>query len=173
MKSYNSFTAAQRSKAARWAMLEVAAGRRSWVLTCQACGQDGGIVQPHSEDYSEPYGLHIGAIVLCHRCHMMVHHRDYSEKAQAAWLVYCSKLREGWRGAALASTTFAPINKLVAMGGWDHGDLVNQPRACTILDLIHRRELPVEVLNPVVNRRVSPVSVSSLTLASIEPKVRS
>lgn len=33
------------------------------------------MIQPHSEDYSEPYGPHIGQWGLCYWCHMLLHCR--------------------------------------------------------------------------------------------------
>ena len=71
-KSYNGFSAAQRNRAGRWLNAEYAAGRRTRPTRCQACGTTEG-VRGHSEDYSEPFGPHIGAFGLCHRCHLALH----------------------------------------------------------------------------------------------------
>jgi hypothetical protein len=75
VKSYNGFTAKQRMDAFNWLKGEYAAGRRAKATSCDCCGQDKGIVEHHSEDYSAPYGDHIGQYSLCFVCHMMVHCR--------------------------------------------------------------------------------------------------
>lgn len=60
---------------------------------CDACGQDAGVIQPHSENYSAPYGDHIGEHGLCFTCHMMIHCRF---RSPAAWQAYRAAIREGW-----------------------------------------------------------------------------
>lgn len=72
-------------KALEWLKREYAAGRRLKPIMCDVCGQDEGIIEHHSEDYSEPFGDHIGAYALCYRCHMMVHCRY---RAKRAWEAY-------------------------------------------------------------------------------------
>lgn len=100
MSSYNGFTDAQRDKAYRWFMDEIKAGRRVKRPTvCCACGQKEGLLEFHSEDYSEPYGAHIGAWGLCYRCHMMIHCRFRNKKA---WTKY--------RQAVAAGITFEPLH---------------------------------------------------------------
>jgi hypothetical protein len=75
VNSYNGFSPEQRTKALRWLRQEQAAGRRLRAAVCEVCGQDKGKVMEHSEDYSSPFGDHIGAHSLCFRCHMWVHCR--------------------------------------------------------------------------------------------------
>jgi hypothetical protein len=54
-------------------------------IRCDACGQTEGPIDAHSEDYSEPFGDHIGEHALCYRCHMAIHTR---EKNPEAWAIY-------------------------------------------------------------------------------------
>jgi hypothetical protein len=61
VNSYNGFTPQQRAHALRGLNREYAAGRRQRPTSCDACGQTEGVIEPHSEDYSEPFGDHIGA----------------------------------------------------------------------------------------------------------------
>lgn len=75
-RPYNGFTPAERAKAAAWAKKEWMAGRLPTPShACCVCGQSEGIVEPHSEDYSEPYGPHVGAFAVCYRCHQLMHAR--------------------------------------------------------------------------------------------------
>jgi hypothetical protein len=78
MGPYNGFSAAQRQRALAWVKKQYAAGTRQRPTRCDACSQDRGIIERHSEDYSEPFGDHIGAYALCFTCHMMVHARRRS-----------------------------------------------------------------------------------------------
>jgi hypothetical protein len=98
MNSYNGFSPRQRNRALRWLHKQYAAGRRTRPTQCDACGQTRGIVEHHSEDYSEPFGDHIAAFALCYRCHMMVHCRF---RYPPAWRRY--------REAVAAGRTFEPI----------------------------------------------------------------
>lgn len=81
-------------RALRWLRAEQAAGRRQRPSVCDACGQDKGIVDNHSEDYSEPFGDHIGRFSLCFTCHAHVHTRD---KCPGAWGRYKRLVSEGFR----------------------------------------------------------------------------
>lgn len=90
-RSYNGFTPEQRSKAARWLRQQ----NPPRPTTCDACGQDAARnVTRHSEDYSEPYGPHIGAFSLCYVCHMLVHCRF---SAREAYERYVGLLETGLR----------------------------------------------------------------------------
>lgn len=91
-KPYNGFSAEERSRAGRWARAERAAGRKSKPTKCDACGQTEGVIEPHSEDYSAPYGDHIGAFGLCYRCHMMIHCRFSNP---VAWHQYLRSIHSG------------------------------------------------------------------------------
>lgn len=112
VNSYNGFSGAQRTAALRWAKAEEAAGRRARPTSCDVCGQDGGHLERHSEDYSgPPYGAHIGAFGLCYRCHMMIHSRF---RAPAAFEAYCATLEGGRRYPPTGRAWWA-IQRMLAM----------------------------------------------------------
>lgn len=74
--SYNGFTWTERQRAYNWLKQEWVAGRRLKVgPRCDACEQTAGYLMAHSEDYSAPYGSHIGQWTLCYWCHMLIHCR--------------------------------------------------------------------------------------------------
>lgn len=98
MNSYNGFSGAQRLRALAWAKKGYAAGTRSRAMACDACGQAEGVLDRHSEDYSEPFGPHIGAYGLCYCCHMMIHCRF---RAPDPWRAY--------REAVAGGATFPPF----------------------------------------------------------------
>lgn len=102
MNSYNGFAPAQRVKALKWLNGEYRAGRRTRPTSCEACGQTEGLFQAHSEDYSAPFGDHIGEHDLCYVCHMMIHCRF---TANPVWEDYRTKVRSGYkvRGQAKAN----------------------------------------------------------------------
>jgi hypothetical protein len=90
LTTYNGFDHNQRMKAFRWLQREYAAGRRAPPTVCDACGQTEGEISAHSEDYSEPYGDHIGRYGLCYRCHMAIHTRFNSREAWEAYKLLIS-----------------------------------------------------------------------------------
>lgn len=93
MKPYNGFDHNQRMRALHWLRAEYAAGRRHPPTMCDACGQNEGHIEAHSEDYSgPPYGPHIGQHGLCYRCHMAIHCRF---RHPIAWMAYRHRVREG------------------------------------------------------------------------------
>ena len=94
MNPYNGFPGAQRIRARKWLNAEYAAGRRQRPTRCDACTQTAGLIQAHSEDYSSPFGDHIGAYGLCYVCHMMIHCRF---RAPGVWRRYQDRVRSGWR----------------------------------------------------------------------------
>lgn len=76
MNSYNGFSPNQRIKALNWLKKQWAMGiRKEKPKKCDICSQTEGYLAYHSEDYSEPYGEHIGAFGLCYTCHMVIHCR--------------------------------------------------------------------------------------------------
>jgi hypothetical protein len=99
MATYNGFTDQQRNVAAAWEKRERYSGRKQAPVVCQVCGQLEGRIEPHSEDYSFPYGAHIGQYGFCFRCHRILHMRF---RAPEAWLRYLEALRDG--------ATFAPVH---------------------------------------------------------------
>lgn len=95
MKSYNGFTPEQRQAAFNWLKVEIAEGRRQAIPdACQCCRQTKGLLCWHSEDYSFPYGDHIGEYALCFICHMMIHCRF---KNRAKWIDYVHAIESGWQ----------------------------------------------------------------------------
>lgn len=108
MKSYNGFEPEQRERALAWLKREYAAGRRTRPRICTPCGQTRGIIQHHSEDYSEPFGDHIGAFELCWLCHQMIHSRHRNPQG---WDVYREVIRAG--GQLPPASSFAQLNSLL------------------------------------------------------------
>jgi hypothetical protein len=94
---YNGFSPEQRWSALAWLKRQGLANPTK----CDACGQTEGLLQRHSEDYSSPFGPHIGAISFCHRCHMLVHFRFRSPDA---WKDYRLAIADGW--------CFAPLYRM-------------------------------------------------------------
>lgn len=106
MKAYNGFSSEQRYRALAWIKAQYAAGERKPPTACDACGQDRGIFDAHSEDYSEPFGAHTGRFGLCFRCHMMIHLRWRHSKA---WDVYRATVARGGRLSAVYRRAFPQI----------------------------------------------------------------
>lgn len=76
MNSYNGYEPKERYAALAWLKKEWAKGtRKQTPKCCDICGQTEGYLAYHSEDYSYPYGDHIGYFGLCYICHMMLHCR--------------------------------------------------------------------------------------------------
>jgi hypothetical protein len=100
MSEYQGWTGKQRVRALNWLNREYKAGRRVRPTICDGCGQRVGVIEAHSEDYSEPFGDHIGGLGLCYRCHMALHCRF---KAPEAWVLY--------RQAICCGVRFAPFLK--------------------------------------------------------------
>jgi hypothetical protein len=90
MNSYNGFSPQQRQDAFNWLKTQ----KRPEPTTCHACSQTEGPIMFHSEDYSAPYGDHIGQYHLCYICHMMVHCRF---RAPERWLEYKRAVAQGFR----------------------------------------------------------------------------
>lgn len=134
-KAYNGFTPHQRAKAGSWLKREIEEGRReSPHKLCCACGQTKGYFQLHSEDYSEPYGSHIGAFNLCYACHMILHCRWRNSKA---WEQYTKKVRQGFRlevpfKGRLWSSFLKRILYNLGSESWVQGEVPETP----VLDLI-------------------------------------
>lgn len=81
---YNGFTRRMRRRAHQWLNKQ----NRPKPLYCMACGQREGILLLHTEDYSPPFGEHIGKYKLCYSCHNLLllrltlpeNFRDYKNK---------------------------------------------------------------------------------------------
>jgi hypothetical protein len=92
MNSYNGFTPSQRMKAYKWLMNEYALSTRTKPVKCDSCGLTEGIIEPHSENYGEPFGNHIGQYSFCYRCHMMLHCRF---RNKSAFIRYSTEVATG------------------------------------------------------------------------------
>jgi hypothetical protein len=116
VNTYNGFSPAERMAALRWVRAEEAAGRRQRPTACDVCGQREGLLERHSEDYSgPPYGAHIGAFALCHRCHVLVHRR-FTAAGSATFYGYLEELEARPRSAGdpgllrrIAAGEFRPV----------------------------------------------------------------
>lgn len=113
LKTYNGFDHAQRMAGFRWLNGEYAAGRRTKPTVCEVCGQTEGPITAHSEDYSMPFGDHIGRHGLCYRCHMMIHCRF---KAPQAWDTYKRHIRDGRIFVPVSNFKVFCAQTLTAMG---------------------------------------------------------
>jgi hypothetical protein len=111
LNSYNGFEPGQRYRALRWLKGEVAAGHRRPPEVCEACGQTEGIVEAHSEDYSAPFGDHIGAYGFCYVCHMMLHCRHHD---RARWDRYRQIIREGYRAPAPQGRAWGAVKAILS-----------------------------------------------------------
>lgn len=90
---YNGFGAILRRKGGRWLHAEMAAGRADpRPVACDVCGRRDGTLAWHSENYSEPFGDHIGEYGLCFCCHMLIHCRY---KSQAIFKRYHLNIQHG------------------------------------------------------------------------------
>lgn len=87
---YNDFPPNARTKAGQWYRRQVASGLLVVDDNCMTCGSPQR-VNGHSEDYSSPYGPHIGAFDLCWFCHMMIHCR---KRNLIAWDRYCEHVED-------------------------------------------------------------------------------
>jgi len=127
---YNGFTPEQRTAGGNWYRTRKRNGIIPTPTTCKVCHRHGGTVNGHSEDYSAPYGPHIGEHHLCYPCHMAVHARF---KHPEPFRRYATQMREGrqhpdtnnysnWIAPFLATRYTPPI--------------VNPPRDQTWLDTL-------------------------------------
>jgi hypothetical protein len=94
---YNGFTARQRSDAFHWLMAEIKEGRRHDAQQCMVCGSQKNPCL-HSEDYSFPFGPHIGEYELCWTCHMMIHCRFRNPER---WREYMQGIANGFMPAPI------------------------------------------------------------------------
>lgn len=123
---YNGFNDKQRTAAYAWLKREYAAGRRVKPVECEACGQRDGLVMAHSEDYSAPYGDHIGRFSLCFRCHMLVHCRA---RNRPAFDRYVGELEAGFRYAGLDYSRGDPFGRYIKPYLWGGNDGICRPDA--------------------------------------------
>ena len=90
-KPYNGFKAEQRTRADTWYNKQKEIGAIVVAETCCCCSSPIK-VNGHSEDYTEPFGPHIGAFDLCWICHMMIHCRHDNPKR---WAQYIDVIESG------------------------------------------------------------------------------
>ncbi len=90
-KPYNGFSATQRTRGGKWYRQRKMFGVIVVADTCCCCSSPIKVAG-HSEDYSEPFGAHIGAFDLCWICHMMIHCRARNPKR---WAQYIDELESG------------------------------------------------------------------------------
>lgn len=94
MNSYNGFSPQQRNKALKYHKKQIADGHKPpHPDACDGCGVTTGFLSWHSEDYSEPFGDHIGEFGVCYICHMQIHCRFRNRNA---FLEYASLIEDGW-----------------------------------------------------------------------------
>ncbi len=130
MNFYNGFSPNQRVKALNWSKAERAAGKRKLKADkCMACGQTHGLIQFHSEDYSEPFGPHIGAYEFCYRCHIVLHcrHRNLN-----GWERYKMLLRFGFSWVPMFTPNFQRIQS--TLNGTEKPVSQGEPRDNLIFD---------------------------------------
>jgi hypothetical protein len=133
MKSYNGFTPHHRMQAYRWLMTEYASGRRLRPIACDACQQDEGLIEPHSEDYSAPYGPHIGQYGLCYICHMFLHCRFRNPQR---WSAYRDAVRDGAVFKPFTSKAFSVFARVFLSGTLPEPGCRHEPTGPTLLDVI-------------------------------------
>lgn len=108
MKSYNHFSGDQRAAAQRWLNMMIATKQMKRPVLCQACG-NGGIVDMHAEDYSEPFTIAKTAeFSLCLSCHMAVHFRFANP---SSWDLYRAMLEGGRRFPVFMSRNIGEFAK--------------------------------------------------------------
>lgn len=104
MNSYNGFSGAQRMKAQRWLNEMWGRGLLARPSECTACGQTEGVIDAHTEDYSEPFAAgKTDQWPLCYRCHMMLHCRF---SAPVAFQRYRKAVAGGIRYEAMTERNF-------------------------------------------------------------------
>jgi hypothetical protein len=135
VKSYNGFTPAQRNKAQGWLNAQWSSGSLARPAECCACGQTGGVIHAHAEDYSEPFAAgKTDEYHLCYRCHMMVHCRF---SGAFAWQRYKRAINSGVRYAALRGGFPALKSQhLDAAPDWPEPEHVGPAPARRVLDEI-------------------------------------
>lgn len=148
MGPYNAFTGTQRAAAQTWLRRQWAAGVVPRPAKCCACGQTGGEIQSHAEDYSAPFGPHIYAYPLCVVCHGALHYRF---RWPIGWDWYRRCIAGGARFRP--ATSILEANALLHHCGGRQWMQV-EPPSILILESIHRGGAPAPHLP-----RVTPVSL--------------
>lgn len=106
MDFYNGYTPQERNRKLR-ASYKIFPNRSHpyYKVACHMCGDPDSPVEPHSEDYSEPYLWERPAeYAVCKTCHGRLHKRF---KSPHAWETYKLHLRRGGYGSDLKSPPIA------------------------------------------------------------------
>lgn len=134
MKSYNGFPPEQRNKAQAWLNSQWKAGLLARPCRCHACGQTGGRIDAHAEDYSEPFQAgKTDQYHLCYRCHMAVHCRFRNKEA---WEIYKQQVRNGQTFEAIYNNFPLFIRQFADLRGKDVSFTQGSPLERTVLDEI-------------------------------------
>lgn len=128
---YNGFSPTERDGGYYWHL--VTHGHVKASKPCDACRQDEGPIDLHSEDYSYPYGPHVAAYTFCFACHGMLHSRHLYPRG---WDAYRKFVRSGKVAPPTAERKYASLNVLKS-GMMPHPYTLYPARARTILDDIH------------------------------------
>jgi hypothetical protein len=147
MKSYNGFTPYQRQQHHDWLKAAIKMGVVPEPKVCAACSQERGKIEYHAEDYNWKF---IPGIVLCYRCHTMVHLRDSHPEF---WAEYRQAIREGARFAPALS--FGEVLHHVQSGSIDSAyfDIV-EANEVDVLGMIDSGAFkPKEIVKPPRNWR--------------------
>lgn len=123
---YNGFSPQSRSAGGRWYRSMRAQGRLLLDDRCYTCGSPQR-VNGHSEDYSAPYGAHIGAFDLCWLCHMMIHcrHRngkrfdDYVRLVDAGLRFDCDGMQFDDFTRDFLAVTVLPERRAIVVNNWE------------------------------------------------------
>jgi hypothetical protein len=106
MDHYNGYTPKERNRKLRASYKLFPSHTHPYYQgTCDMCGDPGSPVEPHSEDYSEPYLWERPAeYALCKTCHGRLHKRF---NFPHAWESYKQHMRRGGYGSDLKSPPIA------------------------------------------------------------------
>ena len=112
MDHYNGYTPQERNRKLR-ASYKIFPNRSHpyYQGACDMCGDPSSPVEPHSEDYSEPFLWERPAeYTLCRTCHGRLHKRF---KSAFAWEAYKLHMRRGGYGSDLKASSIAQeVSKL-------------------------------------------------------------
>lgn len=111
---YNGFSPEQRARGGKFHKAQIRQGIKPEKPThCDGCGVTNGYLQWHSEDYSEPFGDHIGQYGLCYICHMMIHCRH---KNPSKWFAYAQLIEEGGQYVPYESANWPAFRESFLLG---------------------------------------------------------
>ncbi len=132
---YNDFPPNVRTKAGQWYRRQIASGLLVVDDNCMTCGSPQRVAG-HSEDYSSPYGPHIGAFDICWFCHMMIHCR---KRSAIAWDRYMGAVEDAGLWFPCNGYDFERFkaeflaNKFPML----HSETAESPRLVSLADIHH------------------------------------